>query len=868
MLQECRIFDDATVVTNQPRKCCQLITKLLHILTQGDRLSSGEATTVFFGVSKLFQSKDPNLRRMMYLFIKEVALMTAADEVIIVTASLTKDMNQTAQDLYRANSIRVLCKIIDSQMLGAIERYIKQAIVDSNPFVASSALVSGIHLMKDNSQIVQRWVNEVQEALNCEHETVQYHALSLLYQIKMKDRLAVSKLVRTLSRGSLQSPLAMCLLIRYTSALITEDMGASESRQAYQFLEASLHHKNEMVIYEAARAICNLPEVEGKDLSPAITVLQLFLSSPKPSLRLAAVRTLNRVAMQHPLMVTKCNDDMEALIGDSNRSIATLAITTLLKTGGESSVERLMKQISAFMGEIADEFKVVVVDAIRSLCLKYPQKHRVLLSFLANFLREEGGFEFKQAITDSILTLIEKLPETKEAGLFHLCEFIEDCEFTELSTRILHVLGDQGPTSSAPARYIRFIYNRMILENATVRAAAVGALSKFAARVESLRPSVATLLRRCLKDEDDEVRDRAAACLDALEAGPDVARLVLLERLPTAPRTLCRQLELYAMRPAEGAVTLDTLPVVEETDVPSSVAADSGGSASGGGGGGGDAGGGGGGGGGGGDDAAALYAIPELASCGTLFRSGRPTALTESETEYVVSVVKHVFAEHLVLQYSVTNTLNDQLLTGVEVGVEFSEDGVWEQEAAVACDRLPYGATPGVTFVVLKHLGEGAGSFPPITVSNELKFKVFEVDPASGEPEEDGFDEQYPLEDFEVNPADFMAKVQAPDFRAAWDEMGDENEVMEKFALQFKTIETAVPAVIDCLGMAACENSAAPAARAKSHNLFLSGTFSGGIKCLARCQVSLASSGEGSILKIGIRSDDAEISQMLTECIR
>jgi hypothetical protein len=32
--------------------------------------------------------------------------------------------------------------------------------------------------------------------------------------------------------------------------------------------------------------------------------------------------------------------------------------------------------------------------------------------------------------------------------------------------------------------------------------------------------------------------------------------------------------------------------------------------------------------------------------------------------------------------------------------------------------------------------------------------------------------------------------------------------------------------------------------------------------------VSLASSGEGSILKIGIRSDDAEISQMLTECIR
>ena len=49
------------------------------------------------------------------------------------------------------------------------------------------------------------------------------------------------------------------------------------------------------------------------------------------------------------------------------RSIATLAITTLLKTGTEGSVDRLMKQISSFMNEIADEFKIVVVKAIRQV---------------------------------------------------------------------------------------------------------------------------------------------------------------------------------------------------------------------------------------------------------------------------------------------------------------------------------------------------------------------------------------------------------------------------------------------------------------------------------------------------------------------
>ena len=52
------------------------------------------------------------------------------------------------------------------------------------------------------------------------------------------------------------------------------------------------------------------------------------------------------------------------------------------------------------MGEIGDEFKIVVVKAIRELCVKYPGKHRVMVGFLATFLREEGGYEFKKAIVD------------------------------------------------------------------------------------------------------------------------------------------------------------------------------------------------------------------------------------------------------------------------------------------------------------------------------------------------------------------------------------------------------------------------------------------------------------------------------------
>jgi coatomer subunit gamma len=55
----------------------------------------------------------------------------------------------------------------------------------------------------------------VQEAVNSTNDMVQFHALALLYHIKQHDRLAVTKLVAQLTKGSTRSPLAVCLLIRY-----------------------------------------------------------------------------------------------------------------------------------------------------------------------------------------------------------------------------------------------------------------------------------------------------------------------------------------------------------------------------------------------------------------------------------------------------------------------------------------------------------------------------------------------------------------------------------------------------------------------------------------------------------------------------
>ena len=103
----------------------------------------------------------------------------------------------------------------------------------------------------------------------------------------------------------------------------------------------------------------------------------------------------------------------------------------------------------------------------------------------------------------------------------------------------------------------------------------------------------------------------------------------------------------------------------------------------------------------------------------------------------------------------------------------------------------------------------------------ELKFRVVEIDPTSGEIEDhqDGFREEYPLEDIEIATADFIAKVSCVrihgssfdarkanivDFRKVWDSLDKDQEVLQRFSLNFKDMQTAIDEVISCLGMQRC----------------------------------------------------------------
>ncbi|KAI9891382.1 MAG: Coatomer subunit gamma-2 [Vezdaea aestivalis] len=890
-----RLFNRSPI---SPRECRILLTKIGLLLFTGEKFPTNEATSLFFGISKLFQNKDASLRQMVYLIIKELA--NTAEDVIMVTSSIMKDTAVGSDVVYRANAIRALCRIIDATNVQGIERLFKTAIVDKVPSVSSAALVSSYHLLPIAKDVVRRWQSETQEAASSSnrstgfslgfgaggaHNTLaasntnymtQYHAIGLLYQMRSHDKMALVKMVQQFgAAGVLRSPAALLLLVRLAAKLADEDQGLR--KPMVQLLLGWLRHKSEMVNFEACKAICNMRDASDMEITEAVHVLQQFLSSPRAVTKFAALRILHTFASFRPQVVNPCNQDIEPLISNSNRSIATFAITTLLKTGNESSVDRLMKQISGFMSDITDEFKITIVEAIRILCLKFPSKQAGMLAFLSGILRDEGGYEFKRSVVESMFDLIKFVPDSKEDALAHLCEFIEDCEFTKLAVRILHLLGLEGPTTSQPSKYVRYIYNRVVLENAIVRAAAVTALAKFGVgqKDPEVKSSVTVLLTRCLDDVDDEVRDRAALNLRLMSEEEEMAnRFIKNDSMYSLP-VFEHQLVMYVTSADKSTFTvpfdLSTIPIVtrEQADAedrtkkltsatptlkaPSTgpkkvpaTGAESLAAAS----------------------AAAqqhvtrLSTIPDFKPFGALLKSSATAELTESETEYVVTAVKHIFKTHVVLQFDVRNTMAETVAEDVSIIAtpEEDEEVTLEELFVIPAPKIAADET-GVVYVAFEKKTDAP--FPVTSFTNSLKFTNKEIDPSTGEPEDGGYADEYEIEALELNGADYVTPAFSGSFSHVWEQVGaNGDEAQETLQLSgVKSIIDATEQLAKALSLQPLDGTDVPV-NTTTHTLKLFGKTLTGGKVVAHIKMAFSIK-TGVTTKIVARSEEDGVAALI-----
>ena len=181
--------------------------------------------------------------------------------------------------------------------------------------------------------------------------------------------------------------------------------------------------------------------------------------------------------------------------------------------------------------------------------------------------------------------------------------------------------------------------------------------------------------------------------------------------------------------------------------------------------------------------------IPEIETFGPVLKSSRTIALTESETEYVVSVVKHIFKTNIVIQYDIKNTLPNTVLDDVTVVATPAEDEepTLEEEFIIPAPRLVTNE-PGIVYVAFKKL-TGEPGFPITSFTNVLRFTTKELDPTSGEAEDDGYEDEYQVEDLDLTGSDYVTPAFAGSFDHVWEGTGANGEEVSE-TLQLANIKS------------------------------------------------------------------------------
>lgn len=258
-----------------------------------------------------------------------------------------------------------------------------------------------------------------------------------------------------------------------------------------------------------------------------------------------------------------------------------------------------------------------------------------------------------------------------------------------------------------------------------------------------------------------------------------------------------------------------------------------------------------------------LNLIPGIQEFGPLFRSSEMVELTESETEYFVRCIKHCFTNHLVLQFDCLNTLSDQLLENVHVQLDPSEG--YEIVTEIPCAKLPYNET-GTTYVVLKFphddLPNSIGTFGAV-----LKFIVKDCDPTTGLPDSDeGYDDEYILEDLEITLGDQIQRVSKVNWAAAWEEAaGKFIEKEDTYSLSsVNTLEEAVKNIVEFLGLQPAERTDKVPEAKSTHTLLLAGLFRGGFDVYVKAKLALS---DGVTMQLIVRSPNEEVANLITSAV-
>lgn len=230
----------------------------------------------------------------------------------------------------------------------------------------------------------------------------------------------------------------------------------------------------------------------------------------------------------------------------------------------------------------------------------------------------------------------------------------------------------------------------------------------------------------------------------------------------------------------------------------------------------------------------------------------------------------------------------DTVLENVAVILQPQTDSGLSDDFTMPIPSLQSANSPSTVYVSFTR--DDPSAYQIASFQCVLKFMSKEVDPSTGEPEEEGYEDEYSLEDLELSAADYVVPTYVT-FSSEWDRMRGGVSVTETFSLPameslkgmfhgiylhpfyrsashgyIQICVAACDSIIEILNMQPLGGSEEPQSTSV-HTLQLAGLVAGGGgKVLVRSRMTY-SKAQGVTLELGVRAEKQEAANLVVAAI-
>ena len=226
------------------------------------------------------------------------------------------------------------------------------------------------------------------------------------------------------------------------------------------------------------------------------------------------------------------------------------------------------------------------------------------------------------------------------------------------------------------------------------------------------------------------------------------------------------------------------------------------------------------------------------------------------------------------------------MLEQVVVVMQPQADSGLTEDAVFQIDSLTCTNSPGIVYVSFKR--DNPQEYTTTSFQCILKFISKELDPSTGRPEEEGYEDEYQLEDVELSAGGDYIIPSYASFSSEWDRLRSGATATETFSLgamesikgTFHSFCTRCPfsqlipplftaacdSIIELLNMEPLGGTEMPSSPSV-HTMQLSGlVIGGGGKVLVRCRMTF-SRGQGVTLELGVRAEQENACALVVSVI-